>query len=82
MESKKKIFDETHVDCNDCTHYWDDTCDGTSKVKPCTAFHACKSSDLPKRIEYLESHVKGLYRINFVMTVLFIIHLISHIIWS
>ena len=54
MTNENSVFDNwTHVECNDCQHYWNALCDGTSKgsSKPCTAFIATRSTDIPEQIK-------------------------------
>lgn len=64
MSAKEPIFDDwSYVkDCNECVHYWNDTCDGVAEgsTKGCTAFQATRSVVIPKRLEQLEKSVKWL----------------------
>ena len=53
---ENKIFDEfPRVDCSDCSHYWDDSCNGVSQgsEKRCTAFLATRRVDIPQQIKKL-----------------------------
>jgi len=61
--SVKRFDDWNVVDCNDCTHYWDDSCGGVKKgsEKRCTAFLATKRVDIPLQIKSLKTQIKWLY---------------------
>lgn len=56
------VFDEYLVDCLECAHYWDDSCDGAcgATERSCTAFKAVRRVDIPEQIESLRSEIKGL----------------------
>jgi hypothetical protein len=75
-----KIFDEYHVDCNECQRYWLDQCDGTPEdvQKPCTSFIATKKVDIPERIKVLEKRLQSLTGCVLVMNIIIIFHLLSH----
>ena len=62
MEQPKRFEDWVHVDCNECTHYWDSSCDGASKGSRigCNSYLATRSIILPSRLKKLESRVKWL----------------------
>ena len=52
-----KIFaDFVEVECNDCSRYWDSSCDGVSEglKKPCNSFLANRSVSIPHQIEALQ----------------------------
>lgn len=78
---ESKIFDESYVDCNDCQHYWDDSCDGVPKddIRPCTAFKATKRTDIPVQLEKLSKnqneHSKHLIWVEIIL----ILHLLNHL---
>ena len=78
-----KIFDDYYVDCNECQHYWNDTCDGvpTTKERKCTSFMAIKKVDLPKRINRLEEKNKILGKI-LIATYIWLIVLSVYIIFG
>lgn len=63
MSESKRFEDWTKVDCNNCQHYWTDTCDGVpvGSEKPCTSFLATRNTDIPRQIEWLR---KRLNRLN------------------
>ena len=77
-----RIFDESHVDCNDCQRYWLDQCDGTPEgvQKPCNSFLATKKVDIPERINSLENRFKSLRGCVRVLNIIIIFHLLTHII--
>ena len=53
---KQKIFDDFQtVSCNECSHYWDSSCDGVYKGsnKPCKTFLATRRVDIPQQIKAL-----------------------------
>ena len=63
MEKASKRFEEwEEVDCNDCSHYWDSSCDGASKGSRigCNSFLATRSIVIPERLNSLEKRVKWL----------------------
>lgn len=66
MEKANKRFEDwEEVDCNECSHYWDDSCDGVSKGSRvgCNSFLATRNIVIPERINQLEKQVKTLSRI-------------------
>lgn len=76
-----RFEDWEKVDCNDCQHYWDSSCDGASKgsTATCNSYLATRSVVIPakvnaleKRIKRLEWHLILLYGVN-------IIWIIAHI---
>jgi hypothetical protein len=72
----KKIFEDfQRVDCNDCSHYWDDSCGGVKKdsEKRCTAFLATKRVDIPEQIKALRNDIKWVYMAFFVETILLLL---------
>lgn len=67
MSSETKRFsDWEDVDCNNCAHYWDSSCDGVQcpsngSRKPCTSFLATRSVVIPLQIKSILGHIKWLY---------------------
>ena len=61
-----KIFDNYEVECNECQHYWRDTCDGVpiEKKRNCTSYTATRTSDIPEQIKQLREAVNTVERIN------------------
>lgn len=57
-----KVFEEWDVDCNDCGHYWNDTCDAASEGsrRLCNSFVATRRVVIPAQIERLESAIRSL----------------------
>ena len=70
-----KIFDDYYVDCNECQHYWNDTCDGvpSNKERACSSYIATKKVDLPNKIMLLERKVKNLQATQTLFSILFIL---------
>lgn len=64
MSDKSGRFDDWKdvVDCNDCHHYWTDTCDGVppDKRRNCQSYVATRNSDIPKRLTKIEQECKGI----------------------
>lgn len=60
-----KIFDEEYVDCVDCEIYWTNRCDGVPDAteRPCTAFIAIRSINVPQQIKALKTQIKWLVRL-------------------
>lgn len=78
MKEQKEVpqhrFDETYVDCNNCAHYWDNSCDGVSErqKRPCTAYLATRHTDIPKRLKDVEDSILRL-RIDIIFILLYMI---------
>ena len=62
MGENKRFDDWEQVDCNDCSHYWDSSCDGASKGSRvgCNSFLATRSIVIPEKVNKLEKRVKSL----------------------
>lgn len=62
MSDLKRFEDWEQVDCNDCSHYWDSSCDGVSKGSKvgCNSFLATRSVVIPEKIKQLEFRVNVL----------------------
>jgi hypothetical protein len=80
----KKIFDEPVVECNECEHYWDSSCDGTplKQERSCTSYKATRREDIPGQIKKLKYNIDKLYLIMLIMNVTLILHLLGHIFWG
>jgi hypothetical protein len=82
-QQQKQVFDDfPTVDCNDCKHYWDNSCDGTVKgsQRPCKAFSATRRVIYQQEIKSLKEAVREL-RIGLIITSGSIISLaLAHII--
>lgn len=62
-QQQKQVFDDfPTVDCNDCTHYWDDSCDGAVKgsQRLCKTFSATRRVIYPQEIKSLKKAVREL----------------------
>ena len=61
-ETPKRFEDWYKVDCNNCSRWWDNSCDGVDKgaQRPCNSFIATRSIVLPKQIKRLEKRVNRL----------------------
>lgn len=81
--NERKIFDFNYNDCNDCKHYWDDSCDGvqTQNERHCNSFIATRRVDIPLQIKTLESKIKNLKRECFWLEVCVILLAISQMIF-
>jgi hypothetical protein len=76
----KRFEDWTHVDCNDCARYWDSSCDGVQAVqKPCNSFLASRKVQIPAQIKGLQKSVKRLRNFALLVSLVFILHLLTHI---
>lgn len=69
QRNTSRVFEDWEVDCNDCAHYWDNSCDALSEGsrRLCNSFSATRRVILPLQIERLEKAVRGL-RIGLVIT--------------
>lgn len=79
MSELKRFDDYTPtVDCEECSHWWDNSCDGVKKgsKKLCTSFVATRNVVIPAKIKALESALKWLTVGVSVMFVLLIILII------
>lgn len=72
--SEKKTtsrFDDWNevVDCNKCSRYWDDSCDGVKKgsTRLCNSFLATRSVVLPSEIKWLKGAIKRIWWVNAVL---------------
>lgn len=56
----KRFEDWNNVDCNECEHYWTNTCDGACKgsQKPCNSFLATRSVVIPLQVKSLQNTLK------------------------
>lgn len=67
-DTPKRFEDWEHVDCNDCSHYWDSSCDGASKGSKvgCNSYLATRSVVIPERLNKLENDVKFLKAVAYI----------------
>ena len=62
-ERNNRIFDEyPRVDCEDCNHWWNNSCDGVKKgsERLCNAFIATRNVIIPQEIEELKKALRRL----------------------
>ena len=63
-QSTQAIFDEWNevVDCNECSRYWDSSCDAVDRgvKRTCNSFLATRSVVIPSQIKALNDLVKWL----------------------
>ena len=67
---KTHRFDEwEEVDCNECSHYWDNSCDGVKKesTRLCNSFLATRNVVLPSEIKWLKRAIKRIWWVNGVL---------------
>lgn len=82
METKKIFEDFQQVDCNDCSHYWDDSCGGVKEgsEKRCTAFKATRRVDIPLEIKALRNDLKWLRVSQLLLGIAVVGHMICHLV--
>lgn len=68
-----KRFDDYNVECNDCAHYWDDSCSGAQvgTTKACRDYKATRTVDIPKQIKQLEKRIDNLENSRLIIIVCF-----------
>ena len=61
-DTPKRFEDWREVNCNDCQHYWDSSCDGASRGSKigCNSYLATRSIVIPEKVNWLEKRVKQL----------------------
>lgn len=53
----RTIFDDFPVvECNECEHFWNNSCDGVriDQKRPCKSFLATRKVNLPREVESLK----------------------------
>ncbi len=81
MEKVSKRFEDwEEVDCNECSHYWDDSCDGVSKGSKvgCNSFLATRSVVIPARLNALENSNKWLRRWCLLLSIIWLLELVIY----
>ena len=78
MEQNKRFEDWEEVDCNECSHYWDDSCDGASRGSRigCNSYLATRSIVIPERLNSLEKRVLYLELAQFAVSLAFFAYII------
>ena len=58
----KRFEDWIEIDCNECSHYWDSSCDAVDRgvKRPCSSFQATRSVIIPAKLERLQRSIKRL----------------------
>ena len=82
MEKENKRFEEWGmVDCNECTHYWDDSCDAVKQDdrRNCNSFLATRRVVIPARLNALEKRVEGFRTAGIIVSVVLLVHILMHI---
>ena len=89
VETKEaKIFEEYEVDCNTCECYWDSSCDGVKcskageESRKCTSYKAVRKIDVVERVLELESSIKSVDKDYWTIGILFMLHLVGHLIFG
>jgi hypothetical protein len=74
-DTPKRFEEWEKVDCNDCSHYWDSSCDGASKGSRvgCNSYSATRKVVIPERLNALEERVDGLQRGYAVIFILLVV---------
>lgn len=83
-KTSKRFDGWDEVDCNDCAHYWDSSCDGVKtsvkgSQKPCNGFLASRKVDIPQKIERLRKVVRGLCLALILNSIALILISLSHL---
>ena len=83
-QNEPKRFDETYVECTECSHYWNDSCDGVpkDKVRPCTSYKATKKVDFIEKLNHLEAEIKSTNLTVFILTLTLLLKLIFDLAWG
>ena len=57
-DAPKRFEDWEKVDCEDCAHWWDNSCDGvTGKRKQCNSYLAKRVVLIPEQLKQLKKTV-------------------------
>jgi hypothetical protein len=82
MDDSKRFDEWTQIECNECTRWWDSSCDGVKKgqKRPCNAFLATRKVSIPKQIEKLENDTKFLKRSVLLLSIYSLVQSISIVI--
>lgn len=80
-DTHKRFEDWEIVECEDCVHWWDSSCDGVpvGSQRTCNSFLGTRKVVIPAQMKVLEKSVKRL-RISLALTMLTLLaHLLEHI---
>ena len=63
MDEQKRFDNWGEVDCNNCDHYWDSSCDSVQKgsQRPCSSYLATRTIIIPEQIKRLQKSNKCLW---------------------
>jgi len=90
VSENKRFEDWTPVDCNECSRYWDNTCDGvkcnvnsdkssTGSTRLCNSFLPVRKVVIPAQIKALEKRTDRQRMSIILLDVVIILHLLTHI---
>ena len=80
-EQTKRFEDWRDVDCNECSHYWQDQCDGASKGSSiaCNSFSATRKVVIPERLKALEKQVESMRVGNIIIAGVVLFQIVMHL---
>lgn len=81
MEKTSRRFEDWGIiDCNECTHYWDSSCDGVSKGSRvgCNSYLATRSVVIPERINALENRNRWLTLWCLMLSIFWILEMVVY----
>lgn len=80
IDKDLKRFDTwEEVNCDQCSRYWDSSCDGTKKgdKRICHTYVATRNIVIPEQIAQLKKNFNALARSNIILGIALIIHILS-----
>ena len=81
MANESKRFEEwEEVDCNECTHYWDSSCDAVKQDdrRQCNSFLATRRVVIPAKIKALENSNKWLRLWCLLLSIIWLLELVVY----
>lgn len=83
-QQSKRFEDWEEVDCNECSHYWDSSCDGASKGSKvaCNSFSATRSVVIPAKLNALENRVRCIAWCGVGLGVCILLHVLLSHVWG
>lgn len=82
MDSDNKRFDEWNkVDCEDCSYWWDNSCDGVPQgsQRLCTTFLATRRVVMFEKLKRLEKLFRWLLGGYIGLSVILILHMVFQV---
>lgn len=84
-QPSKRFEDFPTVDCNECSRYWDNSCDGVkpsseAQKRVCNSFVATRSVIIPEQIKTLQKCIKILSW-SVILTNIHLLIIVACIIW-